>query len=684
VSGDPYASIATLAEASEGVESGAIDPRTGSLHVNISADARAAQADPYADIAQAAEDASETGEESEGGWGRDIGIGLRGLVSGLGSATDFLALATPSGMANHVAKAIGLPTGPGYEQYIQALADYIGAPKAETDDERLLESGAKGVGGAIPTIPFGGPVAALIAGGAGGLAGEATRQAGGGELAQVGASLAAGGIGSVLPGALKGGANFARALGALGPSQAEKALAERVPNSFLQAANRAGIADELLPADAGGGFTRGFSAFTAQTPFGAPPIISRAQKLNEAAGAGVSAKAASLGGAQNGETFGETVRAGILKAKDSTRRSAKALYDRAAGQAGDATVDLKKARDLVDGHIARLQATAQTGTIPAQLKDLQSLRSELERPLTVQGVRDMRTEMFVAPDLRGTPAEARLQSITQAAADDVVDSLRAQGKVDAADTFRLADDQWRERLQLIDNVIRPIIGRSKNPRSGEAVANSLNSAMRGNNARVAAFVRALPEEEQGIARASLLSPIGRDKDGAFSLSRFADDWRDIGDTAKAAVFGKELASSLDALATVGQEAKAAMKYANHSNTGRAVITERTLGSIGTGATLAAGVKTLGAALVGQYGLGRLLASPRFARWLASMPKKPNQAAALAHAGRLTAIAASEPAIASQIGEFQSRLLRAMNDNAALGRAAASGEPRQEQEGQPKP
>ena len=76
---------------------------------------------------------------------------------------------------------------------------------------------------------------------------------------------------------------------------------------------------------------------------------------------------------------------------------------------------------------------------------------------------------------------------------------------------------------------------------------------------------------------------------------------------------------------------------------------------------------------GMLAFGRLLASPRVARWIASAPRSPR--AFPAHVAKLSSIARAEPALANEIGLLQ----RAANDNLAnAGRAVASeGEGQQE-------
>lgn len=495
-----------------------------------------------------------------------------------------------------------------------------------------------------------------------------------GEHAAIGAVAA-----PALGAALKGVAAIPHAV---------RAAVKDVPLTEVgEAARRQGI--DMLPADAGGPITRALSAVTMQTPLGAPPIINAAQRLNDKAGEVVTSHASALATPQDAEVAGQIAAQGAQKYIKLSSKIGGRMYDVATAKAGDATVDPALARQVLDEQISRINAIpAGTPGREAQLSMAQAQRAGLNGRFPVQAIRDMRTHMFIEPELRGGPAETMTKQVIDAASTDAVNSLRAAGKNDAADAFAAADKYWAERLDTIDHVIEPIIGSGSSAgqyggRSGEQVIRALNGAMKGigasaNNARAIAFVRALPEEEQGIVRASLLNPLGRDKDGVFSLSRFADDWRNIGDSAKNAFFSPESRAALNDLATIGREAKASMKYSAHSNTPRAVIGERMVGSVATGASIGLGLATLGKALVAQGAAGLLLSSPRFARWLARAPH--SKIAAPAYIDRLNRIAAAEPRLAGPLAQFRQSLLAGANDNVSAA-AASGGDQQQNAQGQ---
>lgn len=438
----------------------------------------------------------------------------------------------------------------------------------------------------------------------------------------------------------------------------------------MQAAERQGI--DVLPADVGGPTTRRLTSAAAQAPLSASPVINAAQRVIEQGKAARDRIAAAVGQSANVEEAGEAAGRGARSFIRSSRDRIGRIYDKAAELSGDVRIPLNNAKTVLDEQIARLRE------VPGGAQGLQeaeAMRAAIDGEFTVQGVRDMRTQLFVSPEFRGTPVERRMKQVIDAASADIEDGLIAAGKEDAARAFSQADRQWRDRIQTISRVIEPIIGKSEDKaRSGEEIIAALNRAARGNAQRLRQFIGALPEDEASMVRASFINELGRAAPGAqdatgeaFSLAKFLTDWNKLGDGAKSVLFTGEARAALNDLAKVAEGTKAAQGYANRSNTSGGIWGN--LGVLAGGASLSPTAAAVGGAA--QLLGGRLLASPRFARWLAKAPRKPNAAAEVAHIRRLGAIARSEPAIANELFGLEDMLLRAANDN--LGRAAASSE-----------
>lgn len=456
---------------------------------------------------------------------------------------------------------------------------------------------------------------------------------------------------------------------ALAPRAAAKAaVARAAPMTdgarVQSAADRIGV--DVLPADVGGPATRRMTGAAAQAPLSASPIITAAQRVVEQ-GKGVRDRVAtSFGTAADTETAGQAAAKGARDYIKSTASRIGRLYDRARDMSGDLRVELPNAKSVLDEQIARLKEVPGGGE---GLSEAEALRKSLDGTFTVQGIRDMRTELFIKPDFRGTPVERRLRQVVDAASLDIEQGLVRAGKEDAARAFAAADKQWRERLTTIERVIEPIIGKADRPKSGEEVIAALERASKGNASRMSRFLDSLPTDEAGMVRASLINRIGKASDGmqnaegdAFSLGKFLTDWNKMSEGAKRTILDNEGRSALNDLARVAEGTKEAQRYANFSNTSGGIWGN--LGLLAGGASLAPTTAAVagGTQLVG----GKLLSSPRFARWLARAPKAPDQKGYL---GKLTSIARAEPAIANEVFALQQRLADAFTGGASRPLAA---------------
>jgi hypothetical protein len=463
--------------------------------------------------------------------------------------------------------------------------------------------------------------------------------------------------GAVTEGALGAAAGFG--LGSLGRTQRPPAGATD-GQEVAAAAARQDI--DPMAADVGGPMVRRMTSAVAQTPLGAGPIIRAGQRVGDQTQAARDRVAASVGQALRPEAAGQQARMGATTFIQRSGVEARGLYTAAERAAGDTRVAPDNAVAVLDRNIAELAETP--GGAPG-LARLQGLRDELVRgDVSVAGLRNMRTvlrDQFIADGLRGSDTERRVGQVLDAAAQDITDGLNSAGNTNAARLYAQADAAWRTRVQTIDNVIKPLIGTRDAPKSGEQVVKTLMADLQGNNARAVRFLRTLPAEEQANTRASIIGALGRQSKGAqnadgdgFSMAQFLTHWNEIGDTAKQAFFGDEARAALNDLARVAQGSKEAAAYANRSNTGGAI------GGLATGATGLLGIATLGKTLALQYGAGRLLASPRFARWLARAPR--TQLSPQAYTERLSRIARAEPAIANEVLQLQQRLSAAFTSS----------------------
>ncbi|MBN9146583.1 MAG: hypothetical protein J0H39_25640 [Alphaproteobacteria bacterium] len=469
------------------------------------------------------------------------------------------------------------------------------------------------------------------------------------------------------------GAGLGAALGAGGQKLTDMALARQASRVAAPASDGAQViqaADNLnaklgtsinpMPADVAGPGIRNVTGGAAKFPLSAQPIVKGAQKVTQEAEKARDAIASLVGKPTELETAGEAALNGAQKFIQSSRSKVNALYDKARQLGGQEPVDLVNARAALDRNVAELE---QTPGGAAGLSELKALRAQLDQAYPVEGVKNMRTQLrdkFMQDGLRGSDLERRIGTVLDAAETDIVDSLNAAGKAKAATAYADAAAAHKERVQLIDTVLSPIIGaKGSAPRSGEEIMAALNSATQRNNARLGRFMNALPAEDAATVRATVISRLGAASKGqqnaegtAFSLPQFLTQWNAMTPGAKRSLFSADVRSSLDDLAKVAGGTKEAQRFANFSNTGSA-LGLATSGAAATG-IVAHPFLTISGALA-QYGGGRLLASPAFARWLARLPQiKPS--AMPNYIRKLSSIAAAEGGALGDIEGLQNYLM----------------------------
>lgn len=429
-------------------------------------------------------------------------------------------------------------------------------------------------------------------------------------------------------GALAGGGlgALAKRMGRTPPGGGGPAPASR--RDIAEAARDTGV--DILPADVGGPVTRGVTGAARQMFLSELPIANKVGKAVEQAADFRGRTAATVGRALDKDDAGELTRkAANIYAKE-TGRQGSALYTRAEELASGARVTPTKALAKLDEQIAEL---SETPAGSALLDELKTLRNSLANgTFTIRGVRNMRTRLREEADfrgLRGGDTDRRLKSVVEAASEDILDSLAESGNERAAQAFRTADDFWRKRVETIDQVLEPLLGKNA-PRSGEQVLGALErmaSRETGDAARLQRLMAALPAEEASGVRATIINRLGQPanaEQGAFSFNDFVKRWDGMSTKAKETLFPGDARKALDKLATVAREAKATAAYSNSSNTGRAIggqaLFSTIVGSSAGAASAASIAPALVAAGAGQYALGKLLTSKLFVNLLARAPK----------------------------------------------------------------
>lgn len=432
---------------------------------------------------------------------------------------------------------------------------------------------------------------------------------------------------------------------------------------LMEAAGRQGV--DPLPADVGGPLTRRFTSGAAQAPLSSGPVIRGGQRVSDQIGTARDRVAAGVGAVEQPVAAGETAQRGAATYIRQSRERVGNMYNEARSAAGDVRPTAQRAIDTLDSNLRELSETSETSA--PVITALEKLGGDLTRPdgLSVDGLRRLRTSvrgLAQTDELRGTDFQRRAGQVLDSIAEDISEGLPA----DARSRFLAADRAHRERVETIDEVIKPIIGgRNEKAYAPERVYQNLQNASRSDSARLRRFMDTLPAEDQASVRATVISQLGRATNGAqnaegtaFSPAAFLTQWNQMTPRAKDVLFRGEARDALNDLARITEGTKAAAGYANRSNTGGAVATN-------VGALLGIGAVSpvsAAAGAVGQMLTGQLLASPRFARWLARPASGPEGLANAAR--RLSAIATREPAIANDILPVQRALQAALPTRAA--------------------
>lgn len=618
---------------------------------------------------QQADGGSFLGYDSVGQAARDFGMGVGDLVEGVG---DTLGI-----VVNPVGQVIYNATGYGDQTYDlgQILRDSTGLPQSP---DNIASSVNKFGAGALT----GGTAARGIAS----LANPGTTQAVAQTIGRTpirdtvaGAAAGAGsyaGRESGIPGGEIAGALAGGMVGYGGANALMNAFSPRELNAVAAAAGRQGV--DLLPADVGGRTTQMVTSGTKASPLSAAPVVAQAQRNVEGLRDAATRVAQSQGEIVTTDIAGQNVREAAKTYSGMTSATGSRLYEQANEAAKGVKIKPLQTIAAIDEQLARLQQNP--AATPAQITELQRFRSNIENGVSVTGLRDARTALSQGVydgQLRSGVDQAMWKTLLGNLSSDITMGLEQAGRAKAARMFERADGYWKSRVETIDQVLQPIVGKD-GMKGGEQVIQAIETMTRGGqggSARLSRLLGAMSKEDAGQVRAVLIDRLGRANPGAqdaagqaFSPATFLTNWNKMTPQAKASVFSDtKLRTDLNDLAKIAEGMKASRGMENFSNTSVAIGS-----NLGVGAALAYTNPTV--ALLGagaQYMTGRLMASPGFARLLAKTAKLPPEQANRRFGEQLGVLAKSEPLIANDIKAVQQFLSEAMSQSPT--RAAAEGQ-----------
>lgn len=468
---------------------------------------------------------------------------------------------------------------------------------------------------------------------------------------------------------------------------------------------------QMLPADTGGAGTR-FATSVANMSLGGIPLSQAATKSVGSAGAARDRISGTLGAVMDETGAGQTAKAGANRWIAATKTRGGQLFERVPVPQ-DRRVVLTNTRTALNELTQGMESNPELSRMVAENPRLKgfldaltiktepvykSLHSGGGGPATARPIataidggqlswadmkrfRSIIGEIIGQPGLAEDTSTASLRKLYAGLSGDMEATAAATGPK-ALDAWKKANRYWRGREDRINNVLSDILGTDLAKGDQPAFAQIERWAQKsgGDATKLGRALRSLDPDEVNTVRASLLGKMGRasagrqDEAGAvFSPAEFVTQWNKLSNRAKSQLFGStEHKAAINDLAKVMARMKRAEQFANVSRTALA----------GNGLALFATAfsSPFGALAIGgsQLAAGKMLASPRFARWLAQAPGQRSASATRAHLRRLTIVAQRDPAISQDILGLQQRLLTAFNDNVAP-RAAASGDERQRDE-----
>lgn len=467
------------------------------------------------------------------------------------------------------------------------------------------------------------------------------------------------------------------------------------PQEAYQLSRKYGV--DMMPADVGGTLIKGASAGTAQTLAGAPLVIGGAKKTQTQLGEAVGRVADDTGLVLEEVDAGNLAKQGAEAVIKQTSARGEQLYSRVKDVIGDAPIVPLNTVRALDQQIAEV-SKSHDPTDPV-LKQLLKLREQVAGDdvpdgLTYDGMRrvtSLTKKLHLNEDLRNTDAERRLKNITKAMDDDVRATLDATqpglgAQYDRANAF------WRDRVDTIDKVFEPLVGKNV---SGESVVTKLNQMFQGKGhggAMLAGrLLDELPLADARNLRATVIANLGKAKPNAqdetnsvFSSETFLTNWNKVTMRGRKFLTNRdpELGKSLNELATLAARVRESNALANKSHTGRAVRVGEFLSSaaasVGAAAQGAGSFSAIaGPALIaGIEGLtGAALSSPKMVKLLVRAGSLRTPGAAENWARQMASLAARSPELRDDIEHVMKAVMPGSSDEPATGTSVPlAGEP----------
>ena len=423
------------------------------------------------------------------------------------------------------------------------------------------------------------------------------------------------------------------------------------------------------------------------------PVIQRGlDETTDDIAAGVS-RLGRGGTAQDRAGAGEIVREAAKKIKKDDADAATQAYQAAEAIDGDPMVDAVAMRAKLDAEITRLQRAP--GTNEDTIRALQKYRRDIEQPIPLSALRDMRTTLRegASADLASTSgqkrAARRMVNVIEGTKEDIQKSLTPE----AWQAWSAADAQYAQNMDFIKTSLRPFVGKDFDQLPAEAIFDRVRAAANSNGRALASLHRRLtPDQSRDIA-ATFADSLGRrSPDEEFSAALFKQQARRLSPSARETIFGPSGAASFNNLLRLSRGLERFKGQINTSKTGRPVrdIIRRYGNQLlvtllgGGGAVLTGGIggAAAGAAAGTAIAVGSAMRSglsakalmrPAVTRWLLDVQKVNTPRQAQQVVNRLSTVIAREPALSGELQPLQQYLQQALTAPAVASEPAEGGQ-----------
>lgn len=578
--------------------------------------------------------------------GHEFSYQGREFLNGVGGLAGIVVDPVAAGM-----EKLGLPHGYRGRELSGMAADALGLDHPENGTERVYGDVQNALGGTAASFGVGAlaqnggriaqgvgnvlrdrPALQAVSAGTGAAAGGITRENGGGQGAQIGASI----VGSLLPGARP--ATTALARGVLRGGEAGR---QNVIDT-LEQFRRAGTTPTVGQATAGR-VPRAVESFLSRTPGAAGVINRKAEQQASELGAKAGSIADSLAPGADPVEAGLAIERGIrgpggYEARKSRLMSL--LYDRVdqhIPQDGSVPVtNTLAALQRQTAGIAGAPATSErlrNGEL-ANILDALTSDAGASGEIPYAALKGVRTELGhkVADASYGnvTIPKRQLSAAYGGMTQDMTAAAKAQGPA-AERALQRANTHYAAGAARTEQ-IAPVL----NAGAPEKIYRAAMAGTEGGATQLDALMRSLPKDAQQTVAATVIKRMGKATNGmqneagdVFSSQTFLTNWNKLSPQAKTALFSrlpKSMQSELESIAKVGANVRDGAKvYANPSGTAAAVAQGAGAASIlsllATGQQAPALMALTGAGAAN--GIARLMTSPRAAEFLSRQTQVPS-------------------------------------------------------------